>query len=124
MEEIKFRFTFKNGNFIATRIATLDELLDDSFPIEKMEEDINCDSCIGDIEDYPEYKVFKDQYTGLEDFYEGDYFRQKGFKDTYLIEWKEGMFCYKILGTYAPLKNIVDFINEIEYVGNIHEEVK
>jgi hypothetical protein len=69
------------------------------------------------------------QFTGVWDsegfrLYEGDYFRQKGYKDFYEIQFKEGMFCYKILGSFAPLKNITEFINEIERCGNIYEGIK
>ena len=67
MREIKFRFTFKDGNFIAKRYMTLDRLLDSDFALEQMEESINYESNIFDIEDYPDYEVFKDEYTGLKD---------------------------------------------------------
>ena len=62
-----------------------------------------------------------EQYTGLKDFYEGDYFREKGYKTIYVIEFKNGMFCYKIFGDYKPLATILDFIDDIEKCGNIHE---
>lgn len=85
MIENKFRFIFKNGSFFATRYATLDELLDDSFPLEKMEENINGDQLgIQDLEDYPEYEVFKSRYTGIESkdnepIYEGDVVHLAGY---------------------------------------------
>lgn len=67
MKEQKFRFIFKNGNFFTKRYMTLDELLDSNFALEQMEESINLESNIFDIEDYPEYEVFKDEYTGFKD---------------------------------------------------------
>lgn len=60
--EIKFRLIFKDGNFIVKRYMTLDELLDSNFALEQMEESINSESNIFDIEDYPDYEVFKDEY--------------------------------------------------------------
>ena len=44
MREIKFRFTLKDGNFIAKRYMSLDELLDSNFALEQMEESINYES--------------------------------------------------------------------------------
>ena len=101
MREQKFRFSFKDGNFFAKRYMTLDELLDSNFVLEQMEESINSESNIFDIEDYPDYEVFKDEYTGLKDknnveIYEGDIVTHEDFKLPSEVTFERG--CFRIHG--------------------------
>ena len=125
MREIKFRFTFKDGNFIAKRYMALDELLDSNFALEQMEESINSESNIFDIEDYPDYEVFKDEYTGLKDkngvlIFEGDIIITPYRNTNGYIYYSSPNF-----GLKDKIGVCVDFtwedFNEFEVIGNIYE---
>ena len=117
MREIKFRFIFKDGNFFAKRYMTLDELLDSDFALEKMEEDINIESNIFDLEDYPDYEVFKSQYTGLKDkngveIYGGDILKG-GIYLAYEVKWDDMNTTFNL--------NEYNCRKEFEVIGNIYE---
>jgi len=132
MREIKFRFIFKDGNFIAKRFKTLDEICDSSFIIEVMEEDISANSGSCDIEDFPEYKIFKDEYIGLKDkngveIFESDIAIDK-HDYIYLIDFRKGGF----VAVHAPdcraeaegeckWDDLGSIYDELEVIGNIHE---
>ena len=127
MREQKFRFIFKNGNFFAKRYMTLDELLDSNFALEQMEESINSESNIFEIEDYPEYEVFKDEYTGLKDainkneIYEHDIinFLGVGFLK---VEWDYKDTGWICLDKRYKKRSLVDvLLSGGIKVGNIYE---
>ena len=139
MREQKFRFIFKNGNFFAKRYMTLDELLDSNFALEQMEESINSESNIYDLEDYPDYEVFKDEYTGFaiknKEIYKGDII--KGRKDTiYRVVFGRGCFFLYHVNLFDADKNslrwgllsrlfdsdMIDIEKACEIIGNIHEK--
>ena len=122
MREQKFRFIFKNGNFFAKRYMTLDELLDSNFALEQMEESINSESNIYDLEDYPDYEVFKDEYTGLKDkngvdVYEGDIVKVNYLKGIGVVGWNDKFCKFDI----SHRMNITPS-DEFEVIGNIYEK--
>lgn len=128
MREQKFRFIFKVGNFFAKRYMTLDELLDSNFALEQMKESINSESNIFDIEDYPDYEVFKDEYTGFKDainkseVYEHDIinFLGVGFLK---VEWDYKDTGWICLDKHYKKRNLADILmNGGIRVGNIHEK--
>lgn len=125
---LKFRFTFVNGNFVAQEFMTLDELLDCEFAQEHMESTINADNGISLLEDFPEYKMFKDEYTGLKDrngvdIYESDVINvnvgsvenEKG-----QVIFKEGRYLIKWIDE-SMNDELYDFNEESEVIGNIYE---
>ena len=131
MRDQKFRFIFKDGNFFAKRYMTLDELLDSNFALEQMEESINSESNIFDIDDYPDYEVFKDEYTGLKDknnieIHEGDIVQVEGL-GVGIIEYIESYF--RIFKPYIFSVNLCNYTstielepkNKVEVIGNIYE---
>ena len=127
MREQKFRFIFKNGNFFAKRYMTLDELLDSNFALEQMEESINSESNIFDIEDYPDYEVFKDEYTGLKDainkneVYEHDIINLLGI-GFLKVEWDYRNTGWICIDKHYKTINLVDvLLNGGIRVGNIWE---
>lgn len=136
MREIKFRFIFKSGGFFAKRYMTLDELLDIDFALESMEEWVNEELGIDNVEDYPEYEVFKSQYTGIKDrkgkeIYEGDILKVgenlvceivyisdniKDYGDEINSAFHAKLFYHDKL---IPLDNYLK--EESEVIGNIYE---
>ena len=127
MREQKFRFIFKDGNFFAKRYMTLDELLDSNFALEQMEESINSESNIFEIEDYPEYEVFKDEYTGLKDainkneIYEHDIINILGV-GFLKVEWDYRDTGWICLDKHYKKRNLAEVLmNGGIRVGNIHE---
>ena len=127
MREQKFRFIFKNGNFFAKRYMTLDELLDSNFALEQMEESINSESNIFDIEDYPDYEVFKDEYTGLKDainkneVYEHDIINLLGI-GFLKVEWDYRDTGWICIDKHYKKRNLVHvLLNGGIRVGNIWE---
>jgi len=126
MREIKFRFIFKDGNFFATRYRTLVELLDCSFAREEMEESINSETLSNDDE-FPDYEIFKNEYTGLKDklnkneVYEHDIINtiEYGFLK---VEWDYRDTGWVCIGSNYKKHRLVDIllIGGIR-VGNIHE---
>lgn len=127
MREQKFRFIFKDGNFFAKRYMTLDELLDSSFALEQMEESINSESNIFDIEDCPDYEVFKDEYTGLKDainkneVYEHDIINLIGV-GFLKVEWDYRDAGWICLDKHYKKRNLAEvLLNGGIRVGNIYE---
>ena len=129
MREQKFRFIFKDGNFFAKRYMTLDELLDSNFALEQMEESINSESNIYDLEDYPDYEVFKDEYTGFaiknKEIYEGDIIKISLYDD----DWKTKVrdYCGTLIIDVEGCDwntTALSFLDDealCEVIGNIYE---
>jgi len=129
MEEMKFRFVFKNGNDIQFRYMDLDELLDFSFALEQMQEDLGGGD--GLSEDHIEYELIsKDQYAGLKDkneveIYKGDIVKTTCKYDGVLID-EVGFYngCWKVKNekdgvSNYPLHNYG--VEKVEVIGNIHQ---
>ena len=126
MREIKFKFVFKNGLFIANKYKTLDELLDSDFALEEMDEEIQNDQNIYDLEDHIEFKLFKCEYSGLKDIrkeeiYEGDLLHSHTFNETFIVKFDEGTFILENLDNtgYHYITDIT--VDNCTVIGNIFE---
>jgi hypothetical protein len=129
MNYIEFRFIFRNGNNIKYSYMTLDEILDISFPLEFMIDNLNDVDAMSD--DFTDYELIdKDQFTGFKDkndvkIYKNDIvhipFHYSGDSRVdamnYKVVFNNGSFyAANEINIYEEL----DF-NGIEVIGNIYQ---
>lgn len=131
MKEQKFRFAFATKNekkFVGFGYRTLDELLNGSFEVEKMKEEIYS---FDDLKDTVGLDIVgKDRYTGLKDafnkneVYDHDIINYAGH-GFLKVEWDyrdTGWVCFS--KTYKKIKLIDVLLRGGVKVGNIYENLE